>query len=75
MPDIGSNKDDIYDLRALLHETETSCGKFIEELDDIIEVLDGISSAHEDVTGRTNVLMLNCENLLEQQVLRLVVVI
>lgn len=51
-----------------LHSVEASCGEFIQQLDEILTVLDDISRAHNDVTGRTNDLMTNCESLLERQV-------
>jgi len=38
-------------------------------LDGILSVLEDVSNAHADVTGRTNILMHNCENLLEQKVI------
>lgn len=56
-------------LQSVLVQTEASCHHFMDELDSILEILSNISSAHNDVTGRTNSLMLNCENLLEQQVI------
>ena len=56
------------DLQSSLVGAEHSCKAFITELDDILKTLDEVSVAHADVTGRTNSLMMNCENLLEQQV-------
>lgn len=37
------------------------------ELDNILHTLGEVASLYDDVTGRTNSLMMNCENLLEQQ--------
>ena len=47
--------------------SEETCRQFTGELDDLIAILTDISSAHGGVTGKTNSLMFNCENLLEQQ--------
>jgi hypothetical protein len=58
-------------LQNALLGAESSCADFMNELDDILKTLGEISGSHADVTGRTNNLMLNCENLLEQQVSRL----
>lgn len=55
-------------LQAVLLNTESSCHNFMNELDHTLEMLCKVASSHSDVTGRTNSLMLNCENLLEQQV-------
>jgi hypothetical protein len=51
-----------------LAATELSCQSFVRDLDGMIERLDAITTAHSDVTGRTNSLMRNCEDLLERQV-------
>ena len=48
--------------------TENSCKSFVQDLDGMISMLDDITTAHNDVTGRTNSLMRNCEDLLERQV-------
>ena len=53
---------------SALSAVESSCSSFINSLDEILGVLDEVGRAHSDVTGRTNVLMENCESLLEQQV-------
>lgn len=56
--------DEIHDS---LHTVEQACKLFIDNVDDILGVLEKVEQAHSDVTGRTNILMLNCETLLEQQ--------
>jgi hypothetical protein len=40
---------------------------FVKELDSILKTLGEVGDAYDDVTGRTNSLMVNCESLLEQQ--------
>lgn len=55
-----------------LSATEQSCQAFVRDLDGMISMLDDITAAHIDVTGRTNSLMRNCEDLLERQVIRAV---
>jgi hypothetical protein len=37
-------------------------------VDGLLTALSDVSSAYDDVMGQTNSLMVNCENLLEQQV-------
>ena len=61
VPLLGSQK-------SALTDAEHSCKVFLEELDALLTLLTGISNSHVDVTGRTNNLILSCENLLEQQV-------
>ncbi len=51
----------------LLVASEIDCRKFRQELDSILITLGEVSLEFDDVTGRTNNLMLNCEALLEQQ--------
>jgi hypothetical protein len=51
-----------------LVEVENKCSSFLVKLDEILMILDDISLSHEEITSRTNVLMMNCESLLEQQV-------
>jgi hypothetical protein len=55
-------------LQESLISSEISCRSFMTELDSLLHTLGEVSSLHNDVTGRTNNLMFNCENLLEQQV-------
>lgn len=55
-------------LQESLISSEISCRSFMTELDSLLHTLGEVSSLHNDVTGRTNSLMFNCENLLEQQV-------
>lgn len=54
-------------LQNSLNTAEQSCSIFIQELDSILKTLSEVGSAYDDVTGRTNSLMVNCESLLEQQ--------
>lgn len=54
-------------LQVSLTDTEESCRIFMEKLDNILITLKDVSLAHDDITGRTNTFMLNCEYLLEQQ--------
>jgi hypothetical protein len=63
----------IYEAFNSLTEVETMCSSFLYKLDEILEVLDEISTSHEEITGRTNVLMMNCESLLEQQVAQILI--
>ena len=51
-----------------LVDVEKKCNQFLMKLDEILNILDDISLSHEEITSRTNVLMMNCESLLEQQV-------
>ena len=46
---------------------ESCCRDVLEELDSILAILEDVSSEYEDVTGRTNTLVMNCESVLEQQ--------
>ena len=50
-----------------LNTSELTCSAFKDELDSILKTLVEIGAAYEDVTGRTNSLMVNCESLLERQ--------
>ena len=67
---IGSTADEsgIDGLQASLVSSELSCRSFMVELDKLLHTLGEVAALHDDVTGRTNSLMFNCENLLEQQV-------
>ena len=56
-------------LQSSLLGAEVSIRIFVSELDRVLSTLGEIASLHDDVTGRTNSLMSNCENLLEQQVI------
>lgn len=64
---VDTNPMVIYSQKNLV-ATENSCKSFVQDLDGMISMLDNITSAHNDVTGRTNSLMRNCEDLLERQV-------
>ena len=55
-------------LQSSLVSSEQSCRSFMQELDSLLHTLGEVAALHEDVTSRTNSLMFNCENLLEQQV-------
>lgn len=59
------------DLQQSLQEAESVCRMSLETLDNILMVLNGVGDAYAEVTGRTNTLMMNCERLLEQQVVEL----
>jgi hypothetical protein len=50
-----------------LTSTEEFVSTFVKELDSILKTLGEVGDAYDDVTGRTNSLMVNCESLLEQQ--------
>jgi hypothetical protein len=65
---LNSKSDGLETMYSLLTSVEASCSSFISNLDNILLVLDDVSRSHRDITGRTNVLMMNCEALLEQQV-------
>eukprot|EP01036_Dinobryon_divergens_P027874 gene27874-36723_t len=54
-------------LQAALEGSEESCRTSLTVLDDILKALDDVSGAFYDITSRTNSLMANCENLLEEQ--------
>lgn len=62
------NESNLGTQKSALSEAENTCQDFLRELDDLLLVLSGISTAHSDVTGRTNNLIVSCENLLEEQV-------
>jgi hypothetical protein len=71
-PNTLTNNEFIHHHNSVYKSIETvemSCRTFIDGLDDILSVLDQISLSHRDVTMRTNVLMNNCESLLERQVI------
>ena len=53
-------------LQISLEAAESSCKSFMAELDGILYSLGEVNVEFNDVTGRTNNLMLNCESLLEQ---------
>jgi hypothetical protein len=58
----------IYGLQDSIVLTEKACRESMTAVDELLGVLNEISVDYQDVTGRTNSLMMNCENLLEQQV-------
>lgn len=51
-----------------LSQAEESGRITLQNLDSVIQILNQMRSAYDDVTGRTNSLVSKCENLLEQQV-------
>ena len=64
----GVSGDASYDhVHSSLSSVEHACKGFISNLDDMLAMLEEVEHSHSDVAGRTNVLMLNCEALLEQQ--------
>ena len=67
--DIGGafHEGGIFVLQSTLTDAEAACRESIDTLDSILNDLSKVSAAYSDVTGRTNNLMTNCENLLEQQ--------
>lgn len=69
----GSNS--IYDLQESIVSAEKSCRESLAVVDGLLNVLNDVSTDYEDVTGRTNSLMMNCENLLEQQVCHFLIVL
>jgi hypothetical protein len=64
----NSSYENFHSKFVTLVEVENKCSSFLLKLDEILMILDDISLSHEEITGRTNVLMMNCESLLEQQV-------
>lgn len=64
----STDESGIDGLQASLVSSELSCRSFMTELDSLLHTLGEVAALHDDVTGRTNSLMFNCENLLEQQV-------
>lgn len=63
----SANEVSLGNQKTVLTEAESNCQLFLEELDELLAILTGISVAHSDVTGRTNNLITRCEHLLEQQ--------
>jgi hypothetical protein len=59
----------INNLQDSIVSTEQSCREALEMVDGLLTALSDVSSAYDDVMGQTNSLMVNCENLLEQQVI------
>ena len=59
---------EIQTMEKVLSENEKSCKEFIDKIDDVLQILSDLSTSYSDVTGRTNTLMMSCEDLLEQQV-------
>eukprot|EP00605_Chrysophyceae_sp_TOSAG23-4_P001842 GSChrysophyteH1.ASY1.ANO1.2034.1 assembled CDS len=63
----GFSDNSVDSLQKTLFSAEESCRNFMQELDTIVFILGEIGVSFNDVTGRTNSLMLNCEALLDQQ--------
>eukprot|EP00428_Durinskia_dybowskii_P060658 CAMPEP_0170381734 /NCGR_PEP_ID=MMETSP0117_2-20130122/14567_1 /TAXON_ID=400756 /ORGANISM="Durinskia baltica, Strain CSIRO CS-38" /LENGTH=872 /DNA_ID=CAMNT_0010637325 /DNA_START=183 /DNA_END=2801 /DNA_ORIENTATION=+ len=57
----------IYRLQNSIGITENHCKGSLFAINNVLKVLHEINTDFQDVTGRTNSLMLNCEILLEQQ--------
>lgn len=62
------NSNNIYNLQESIVSAEQACRESLALVDGLLNVLNEVEVDYEDVTGRTNSLMMNCENLLEQQV-------
>ena len=45
----------------------TYCSLYLQDIDKVLSSLDDINNSYEEVTGRSNTLVDNCETLLEQQ--------
>jgi hypothetical protein len=63
----SGNLSGIGGLHAALIQTEHTCANFVTDLDKMLSSLQELASAHDSVTGRTNSLMMSCENLMEEQ--------
>ena len=67
-----STSDSIDDKSQIIKNTisksESSCHNFLYKIDEVLQLLSELSASYFDVTGRTNILMQSCEELLEQQV-------
>lgn len=57
----------VQEIQSHFGDAESSCRNVLEEVDSILAILEDISNEYEDVTSRTNSLVMNCESLLEQQ--------
>lgn len=64
---LNTKKELVGDVYNSLSSVKESCDGFIRNVDQVLGVLDNVSSSHKAVTERTNVLMMNCEALLEYQ--------
>jgi hypothetical protein len=67
-PFISSGDVQLDRIQQELAEAESSSRAFVQDLDRVIDRLDAISTAHDSVTSKTNLLMRNCEDLVERQV-------
>jgi hypothetical protein len=54
-------------LHAALIQTEHTCSNFIGDLDKMLLTLQELANSQDSVTGRTNLLMMSCESLMEEQ--------
>ena len=57
----------IDNLQNALVKTEENCSLYLQDIDKVLSSLDDINNSYEEVTGRSNTLVDNCETLLEQQ--------
>ena len=55
--------------KKLLLDTEITCKTYLDSIDELLQTLSSLSVSYYDVTGRTNILMASCEDLLDQQVI------
>lgn len=63
----GAAQQGIEEMQSHFGAAENSCRGVLEELDSILAILEDVSNEYEDVTSRTNSLVMNCESVLEQQ--------
>lgn len=62
------NAPGIDGLHNSLVDAQNTCQSFIDELDEALQLINEISLTYENVSHKTNALIMNCEDLLEQQV-------
>ena len=62
-----SSSSRVDELQGAITAAEESCRNFMTELDAIVFTLGEVGVGFNDVTSRTNSLMVNCESLLDQQ--------
>ena len=55
------------DIDQVVRSAEGECFKFLEEIDNALQLLSTLGVSYTDVTSRTNTLMRSCEDLLDQQ--------
>lgn len=64
---VKAKSEDLF-TQTELNALERTCGEFLQTLDTSLRLISDIDKDYHDVTGRTNTLIQNCEDLLEQQV-------